>query len=160
MCGTATLELRMRISDFLTEYDYGQTVKSPGKSQYAFQTAKGMVYTVFLKRDSDSDNHSQLIISFTTTDPRTGKSTNERTGTGDSIAVFRTVQKVLLNHLRSLPKEQLPDQLIFIADGTDSGRVKLYSNIAHSNRIPGYRFYTEVSALNDTQILFVMQKLT
>jgi len=30
----------MRISDFLTEYDYGQTVKTPGKSRYAFQTAK------------------------------------------------------------------------------------------------------------------------
>ena len=150
----------MRSSDFLTEYDYGQTVKAPGRSQYAFQTANGMVYTVNLKRDFDVDHQSQLIISFTTTDPRTGKSTNARTGTGDSVAIFRTVQKVLLDYLRSLPKEQLPDQLIFIADGTDPGRIKLYSNIAHSNRIPGYKFYhSSESDPSDTQVIFVMQRI-
>jgi len=151
----------MRIRDFLTEYDYGQTVKTPGKSQYAFQTAKGMVYTVNLKRDFDVDHQSQLIISFTTTDPGTGKSTNARTGTGNSVAIFRTVQQVLLDYLKSLPNEQLPDQLIFIADGTDPGRVKLYSNIAHSNRIPGYKFYYSSESVHDhSQVIFVMQRLT
>ena len=118
-----------------------------------------MVYTVNLKRDFDVDHQSQLIISFTTTDPETGKYTNARTGTGDSVAVFRTVQKVLLDYLKSLPEEQLPDQLVFIADGTDLGRVKLYSNIAHSNRIPGYKF-SYSSGPSDTQVIFVMQRLT
>ena len=151
----------MKIKDILTEYDYGQTFKAPGWSQYVFQTANGMKYTVNLKRDFDDDHQSQLIIGFTTTDPRTGKATNARTGTGNSVAIFRTVQKVLLDYLRSLPKEQLPDQLVFIADGTDLGRVKLYSNIAHSNRIPGYKFYhSSESAPSDTPVIFVMQRVT
>ncbi|MFZ9610892.1 MAG: hypothetical protein ACO294_09355 [Methylococcales bacterium] len=148
----------MRAIEFLLEYKVAQTLKAPGKSQFVFQTASGMIYTISLKHDFDMEHHSQLLISFTTTDPKTGKLTNDRTNTGDSIAIFRTVQTTLLNYLNTLPKESLPDQLMFVADSKDTGRVSLYNTIAHSNKIPNYRFYQKMPNEHSNQILFIMQR--
>jgi hypothetical protein len=148
----------MRAIEFLLEYKVAQTLKAPSKSQFVFQTASGMIYTISLKHDFDMEHHSQLLISFTTTDPKTGKLTNDRTNTGDSIAIFRTVQSTLLNYLNALPKERLPDQLMFVADSQDAGRVSLYNTIAHSNRIPNYSFYTKMPSEHSNQILFIMQR--
>ena len=147
----------MKANEFILEYKTVQSVKAPGKNQFVFQTDKGMMYTISLKRDFDMKHNSRLVISFTTIDPTTGKETNGRTNTGDAISIFRTVQSTLLDYLKSLPQDQLPDMLEFSAEAADAGRVSLYKRIAHSNRIPGYEFKA-FGQLGPSSIYFTMKR--
>jgi len=147
----------MRATEIILEYKTVQTVKAPGKNKFVFKTGAGMVYTISLKRDFDMKHNSRLVISFTTTDPASGKETNSRTNTGDAVSIFRTVQSTLLDYLKSLPQDQLPDMLEFSAEAADTGRVSLYKRIAHSNRIPGYEF-KEFGQLGPSSIYFTMKR--
>jgi hypothetical protein len=154
----------MRATEIILElYQTVQTLKVPGKNKFVFKTPNtpktpnGMVYTISLKRDFDTKHNSRLVISFTTIDPTTGKETNGRTNTGDAISIFRTVQSTLLDYLKSLPQDQLPDMLEFSAEAADAGRVSLYKRIAHSNRIPGYEFKA-FGQLGPSSIYFTMKR--
>ena len=147
----------MRATEFILEYKTVQTLKAPGKNTFRFQTDAGMVYTISLKREFDMEHKSKLVISFTTTDPASGKPTNGRTNTGNAISIFGTVLSTLLDYLESLPQDQLPDMLEFSAGTADPGRVSLYNRIAHSNRIPGYEF-KEFGQLGPSSIYFTMKR--
>ena len=140
----------MRATEFILElYQTVQTLKALGKNTFVFKTPKtpetpdGMVYTISLKREFDMEHKSKLVISFTTPDPASGKPTNGRTNTGNAISIFGTVLSTLLEYLKSLPQDQLPDMLEFSADPNDIQRVRLYNRIAHSNKIPGYEFKSQ-----------------
>jgi len=154
----------MRATEIILElYQTVQTFKAPGKNIFRFKTPNtletpdGMVYTISLKRDFDTKHNSRLVISFTTTDPASGKPTNGRTNTGNAVSIFGTVLSTLLEYLESLPQDQLPDMLEFSAEAADTGRVKLYLKIAHSNRIPGYEF-KEFGQLGPSSIYFTMKR--
>ena len=147
----------MKATEFILEYKTVQTFKAPRKNQFVFQTDAGMVYTISLKREFDMEHKSKLVISFTTPDPASGKPTNGRTNTGNAISIFGTVLSTLLEYLKSLPQDQLPDMLEFSAEAADPGRVKLYNKFAHSNRIPGYEFKA-FGQLGPSSIYFTMKR--
>lgn len=104
-------------------YSWNRTKNGPDEKAYRFKTEAGVIYDVLMYERKSNE----WLVEFTA---KVGsKTTQDKTGTGDSIRVFSTVVDIIKHFV----SEQYIGTITFAADKLDGdSRARLYATLAKS----------------------------